>query len=349
MNKYYKYIFEDSDFENRTRFGWINDCLLGDIQTFLDGIQNFTQNKRESPDNLPRGGGNLSVPILISTALEFVSELYTGKTSYIWYFRKNINPENEKNEELKKECEELKKEWDEFNKKDLENRLTKMVSDKKHKINSKITSISKNSIEIDRYLIKRSGEELNVYEKYNATENVRQFITCFFPESSPESRVPFKKLPLLLWDGIRNGIIHTFYPKPFVYNKQYVRFQFFVEDRKIPSNVVLLSNATPVPTSGEVYTTKPPLTDSSGKKIEDSYSKQPNNTILIRINVFELFDDLKKAIENYRNKLEKCEDLQEKFCNAWRSIEEYTPNVHQDDPKSKEIKILLYRLNKTNK
>jgi len=31
----YKYIFEDQVFENRTRFGWITDCLLGDINTFL--------------------------------------------------------------------------------------------------------------------------------------------------------------------------------------------------------------------------------------------------------------------------------------------------------------------------
>ena len=35
------YIFEDTSFEGRPRSKWIIDCLLGDIQTFFDGIENF--------------------------------------------------------------------------------------------------------------------------------------------------------------------------------------------------------------------------------------------------------------------------------------------------------------------
>ena len=82
------YIFVDTSFENRTRFNWITDCLLGDIRTFMDGIKymdcinninSYIQNER-GPAKKPLGGGNLSVPILINSALEFISALYEGKT-----------------------------------------------------------------------------------------------------------------------------------------------------------------------------------------------------------------------------------------------------------------------------
>jgi hypothetical protein len=80
----YRYIFVDTSFENRTRFNWITECLLGDIRTFLDGIEYSIIRKRgKSAGKLPRGGGNLSVPILVNTALEFVAALYAGKTEYI--------------------------------------------------------------------------------------------------------------------------------------------------------------------------------------------------------------------------------------------------------------------------
>ena len=71
--KKYNYIFVDTSFENRTRFNWITDCLLGDIQTFLDGIKymdcisnniNSHIQHEGGPAEKPLGGGNLSVPIL---------------------------------------------------------------------------------------------------------------------------------------------------------------------------------------------------------------------------------------------------------------------------------------------
>jgi len=64
--------------------------------------------------------------------------------------------------------------------------------------------------------------------EYEATENVKNFITRYFPEK-------YKEIPLLLWDGIRNGLVHTFSPKPFEYNGSYIRFQFYVEDKNVPS------------------------------------------------------------------------------------------------------------------
>lgn len=123
----------------------------------------------------------------------------------------------------------------------------------------------------------------------------------------------YKKIPLLFWDGIRNGIVHTFSPKPFVYQQNYIRFQFFVEVRNVPAHVTKV-----------------------------------NNTILIRINIFELYQLLKKAIEDYRAELENNENLQDKFILAWSSIDEYTRDIDRDVEKANEAKILLSELQKSN-
>jgi len=292
----YNYIFApDPSRNNEIRFDWISHCLLGDIQTFLDGVENFTQNKRKFSDNLPRGGGNLSVPILISTALEFVAALYMGKTNYILCFSEDIS-------------EELREEWNQLKIENLTNRLREMIKSKGLKINERATiaSISKNRIEIDKYQIKKEAGKLNVYENYNATDNVGRFIEYFFPKE-------YKNIPFLLWDGVRNGLVHTFSPKPFKYHQNYIRFQFFVEDRKVQAHVTKV-----------------------------------DNTILIRINIFELYQLLKKAIEDYRAELENNENLQDKFILAWASIEEYTRNIDHDVEKSNEAKRLLSELKKSN-
>ena len=216
----YNYIFQVDPPRKDPRFNWISNCLLGDIQTFLDGIENFIQNKEKiSKDHLPHGGGNLSLPILISTALEFVSALYVGKTKY-------------------------------------------------------------------------SGN-------YNATINVKEFIENFFPE-------PYNKFPLLLWDGIRNGIVHTFSPKPFKYQANYIHFQFFVEDNRAPSDIL-----------------------------------KNENTLLIRINAIEMYRLLNGAIDKYRKTLESDENLQNHFILAWSSIEDYIRNIDGDLEKSLEVKWIL--------
>lgn len=216
----YNYIFQVDASRKDIRFNWISNCLLGDIQTYLDGIENFIQNKEKiSKDHLPRGGGNLSLPILISTAIEFVSALYVGKTKYT--------------------------------------------------------------------------------DNYNATENVKEFIEDFFPES-------YNKFPLLLWDGIRNGIVHTFSPKPFECQGNHIRFQFFVEDKRAPSDVI---------------------------KIE--------NTLLIRINAIELYRVLNGAIDKYRRTLESDETLQNHFILVWSPIEDDIHNIDKDREKSLEVKWLL--------
>jgi len=221
------YIFDKSQSKMFPggRFAWIADCLLGDIRTFLDGANNYVQNKGTLQG---RGGGNISIPALASIAIELVSALYMGKTSY------------------------------------------------------------------------RDGN------LYSATDNVRSFISRFVPGL-------YQKIPLLVWDGIRNGILHTFSPKPFDYQGKNVRFQFFVEDYAAKSHVTEL-----------------------------------NNTILIRINVFELYEVLKTAIENYRKELKTDDSVKNNFIRAWLSIEEYSRNIDSDVEKSREVEALLSELNKSN-
>ena len=138
-------------------------------------------------------------------------------------------------------------------------------------------------------------------KEYKATENVKEFIKKYFPEK-------YKAIPLLLWDGIRNGLVHTFFPKFFKYKNNYIRFQFYVEDRNIPSRI-----------------------------------KKVNDTIVISINVFELYKILENAIENYLDDLKKDENevLRDKFIKAWSSIEGYQRKITENSEYWDDAKALL--------
>lgn len=62
-----------------TRFDWIDHALMGDIQTFVDGINyNYFPPRQFLPTDSPRGGGNLALPILVSTSLDLISALCFG-------------------------------------------------------------------------------------------------------------------------------------------------------------------------------------------------------------------------------------------------------------------------------
>lgn len=75
------YIFSGSG----SRFEWITNGSLGDIDIFLKGVSQ------------KGNGGNHSVPILISTAIEFVSALNSGITKYNQTNKKRYNaPKNVK-------------------------------------------------------------------------------------------------------------------------------------------------------------------------------------------------------------------------------------------------------------
>ncbi|MCW7076916.1 MAG: hypothetical protein OCU18_06480 [Candidatus Syntrophoarchaeum sp.] len=287
----YCYIFEDTSFEGHPRVKWITDCLLGDIRTFLDGIENYTDNKEKFAGKPPRGGGNLAVPNLISTALEFVAALYAGKTKYMDKDNKDKKPVFSINKDLEREFENDKLVSENL-KRVFEEEGYPLSEHAKFKAkNNKWKIIDDGGGIKERYYFEESNEKegtLSVLISYDAKSNVKKFIEHFFPEV-------YKKIPTILWDGVRNGLVHTFYPKTFSLqgNKQNsderLQFQFYVEDRNIPSHI----------------------------------KKRQNNTILISINVFELYRVLEKAIDDYLDKLRHDETLQDKFIRAWSSIEDY--------------------------
>ncbi len=193
-----------------SRFDWIEKSFLGDIQTYIDGIHIFIErNKRKDySDDLPRGGGNIAVPMIICSGLELISSLFAGKSK---------------------------------------------LKDNKAQNN------------------------------YDATANVETFVKKYFPGDS-------KKFPRIFWDGIRNGIMHTFQPNFYSFDYKGIEYKinyiFFVEDRL------------------------------------QSHIRIEGKQILIFINSLELFVVLKNAIENYKIDLEKNEELQDKFITAWENYEE---------------------------
>ena len=132
-------------------------------------------------------------------------------------------------------------------------------------------------------------------------QKMSKFIKKYFPEK-------YKAIPLLLWDGIRNGLVHTFSPKPFKYENNYIQFQFYVEDRNFPSHI-----------------------------------EKVNDKILISINVFELYRILENAIENYLDDLKKDENeaLRDKFIKAWSFIENYQREIAKNSEYRDDAKALL--------
>ena len=65
-----------------SRWDWIERCLLGDLRTLLDGIRHYLGHGGRSDDGHPRGGANFSLPIVIGTAIDILSDLYAGETYY---------------------------------------------------------------------------------------------------------------------------------------------------------------------------------------------------------------------------------------------------------------------------
>jgi hypothetical protein len=213
------------------RFSWIADCLLGDMRTFLDGIERYLENKDQYPD---RGGGNVCIPILVDTALELLSAMYVGETEYMEH----------------------------------------------------MGCISKG--------------------QYRADKNVEQFVKHFFPEH-------YRKFPLLIWDAMRNGITHLFSPKPLQYQGATIRFRFAVEPKTGYSCV-----------------------------------ERKENTVWIGINDFELYELLKRTLNNYANELKTDETLKDNFISAWESIEEYVRTIDSDQDKSSEANVLLSEVSAAN-
>ena len=161
-----------------------------------------------------------------------------------------------------------------------------------------------------KHILKKEGPKLNVYENYNATDNVINFIKSYFPRE-------YQNIPNILWSGTRNGLVHTFYPTFFEYQGNYISFEFSVRN---PSEVRIVNNSS---------------------------SETPYNMV-IRLNVFNLYKVLKEAIEKYLADLDEKKDLQENFINAWKSIEDNTRPINPDDRKAIEVGSLLSKLKNSN-
>ena len=82
------------------RIGWLDTALLSDIRTLIKGGEVY---KNKHSDRLGGfyGAGNVSLPLLICTGLEFASALYTGKTQYNMG-KKNNQPEYEAPQNVQK-------------------------------------------------------------------------------------------------------------------------------------------------------------------------------------------------------------------------------------------------------
>ena len=191
----YNYIFSEKNSGlSGTRFEWIDHALMGDIQTFVDGIKhNYFPPRQFLPTDFPRGGGNLALPILVCTSLDLISALYTGGN--------------------------------------------------------------------------------------NATENVEKFIQKYLPGF-------YKEFPLIFWDGVRNGITHKFYPKPFQYKDKTIYFTFFVDPPNVKSQI-----------------------ESKG------------NIVKIWLNSFELVGILRESIQKYKTDMQKSDPLQTNFIRIFQFLE----------------------------
>ena len=140
--------------------------------------------------------------------------------------------------------------------------------------------------------------------KYHADENVSEFVEAFFPEQGV-------KIPLLLWDGIRNGNTHLFLPKVIKVNDTFVKFTFGV----------------------------------SMSPYKLSYILRRNNDVHIMFNGIEFYRIFRSVIEQYGKDLEHNNLLQKNFITAWESIDNTPHDLVIDTCKiPKEIRRLSSRL-----
>jgi len=212
-NEKYDYIFSKK-ISGGTRFEWIDHALIGDIQTFEDGIKhNYFPPRQFLPSDSPRGGGNLALPILVCTSLDLLGALCFGSN--------------------------------------------------------------------------------------NATDNVEKFIKKYFLGF-------YKEFPRLFWDGVRNGMTHKFYPKPFQFKDKTIDFVFFIENPNVKSHI-----------------------ESKG------------NSITIWLNSFELVRMLRESIQKYKTDLQKSDTLQTNFIRIFQSLENFqTLNKIQEAEVENIVKIL---------
>lgn len=196
---------------------WIEDWLLGDVRTLLEGIRVVSHlETRETPDG-PYGYGNLSVPILLGTATEVLAALHAGSTQ--------------------------------------------------------------------------------TCRNYNATDNVIGFIGEYWPR-------PYRKLPHVLWDGMRNGLVHTFAAKWFDADGVKVDLQFS------------LSDETVIQWRGEQHAT-------------------------LVVSIYALYRAVRGAAKRYFHEVSCNEEPMRKFRTAFEQIRSYRRTIPPPSPMWKELQWLV--------
>jgi hypothetical protein len=144
--------------------------------------------------------------------------------------------------------------------------------------------------------------------KYNnATDKVKKFVEEFFPDDG-------KKIPGILWVGIRNGINHAFIPNVIKVSNNRIQFSFFV---------------------------------SHGLDKPSYVIKSKDEVITIHINSIQFYHILEQAIYKYKSKLETDDNLQRNFIDGWESKQE--PYDRTRDPLiDTEVRYLLKKLRHSN-
>jgi hypothetical protein len=104
--------------------------------------------------------------------------------------------------------------------------------------------------------------------------NVEKFIKKFFYEG-------FEKIPRIIWDGMRNGMMHQFYPKSYQLNANHIKISCYIEDERLATHIYL-----------------------------------NNGVLLIAVNSFQFANVCRNAIQNYKKDLESDEELQNCFITA---------------------------------
>lgn len=115
-------------------------------------------------------------------------------------------------------------------------------------------------------------------KKYNATDNVKEFVEEFFPDDG-------KKIPRILWLAIRNGINHAFIPNMIEVSNNRVEFTFFVNHDLSKSSYV---------------------------------TRSKDGNITIHINSIQFYHLLKQGIDKYESKLKTHDNLQRNFVYSWK-------------------------------
>jgi len=115
---------------------------------------------------------------------------------------------------------------------------------------------------------------------YNATKNVSEFVIRYFPRS-------YHAFPNILWDSMRNGLIHTGLPKHYSMGDRHIFVSFFLSKSSWGRSTII-------------------------KKEQNLY---------IYINSIELANVFERAVVQYIEDVFGDKGLQNNFINAWQSRE----------------------------